>query len=285
MATILIVDDQPANRDYLVTLLGYGGHRLLEAADGAEALEIARAERPGLIIADVLMPTMDGYELVRQLRADPALAQTPVIFCTAHYHEQDARSLALSCGVSRVLTKPSEPEDVLNAVESVLGLAPRRTIPEPPEDFDREHLRVLTDKLSQKAEDLGATNERLSLLLQLGLQLGTEQDPRRLIQGLGHAAREIIGARYAIGAILDAEGARPQFAFTSGMDAETAARLGAPDLRVEPLHTVLAEGRRYACTIPAATLRPSDLPARTPLCGRGWECRSLRPRGYTDTFC
>ena len=70
MATILIVDDRPANCEFMVSLLGYAQHRLLLASDGAEALALARAERPDLVIADILMPTMDGYELVRQLRPD-----------------------------------------------------------------------------------------------------------------------------------------------------------------------------------------------------------------------
>ena len=61
MATILIVDDRPTNRQFLLTLLGYTAHRLLEAADGAQALEVTRAERPDLVITDILMPTMDGY--------------------------------------------------------------------------------------------------------------------------------------------------------------------------------------------------------------------------------
>src|ERR1700682_2357815 len=87
MATILVADDRPTNREFLVTLLGYSGHRLLEAADGAEALAAARAVHVDLVISDILMPTMDGYELVHQLRADSGLAGTPVIFCTAHYHE------------------------------------------------------------------------------------------------------------------------------------------------------------------------------------------------------
>ena len=77
MATILIVDDREANREYLLTLLGYGGHRLLVAADGAEASQIARVERPELVIADILMPTMDGYELVRKIRADPLSGRHP----------------------------------------------------------------------------------------------------------------------------------------------------------------------------------------------------------------
>jgi CheY-like chemotaxis protein len=150
MATILIVDDRPTNREVLVTLLGYGGHRLLEAADGAEALAAAKARRPDLVIADILMPTMDGYEFVRRLRADPAVAATRVIFYTAHYHEREARSLADACGVRHILTKPAEPEAVLRTVGDALGVAVP-TPPSPPlEQFDREHLRVLTDKLSRR---------------------------------------------------------------------------------------------------------------------------------------
>ena len=264
MATILIVDDQPANRDYLVTLLGYSGHRLLEAADGADALAAARAEHPALIIADILMPTMDGYELVRQLRADPAIAPTPVIFWTAHYHEQEARSLAKSCGVSRVITKPSEPEDVLRAVEGVLGFASQHTTTEPPEDFDREHLRVVTDKLSEKAADLKATNERLSALLDLGLQLGTELDHKRLIHGLGQSAREVVGARFAISAILELDGSRPPVVFTSGMDPRTEARLGTLDAAAEPIRTVLTEGRAVRVCNPGGDPAAIGLPGGWP---------------------
>ena len=77
MATILIVDDRPSNRQFLTTLLGYGGHRLLEAGDGAAALGLVRADRPDLIITDILMPTMDGYEFVQHVRADPDVAPTP----------------------------------------------------------------------------------------------------------------------------------------------------------------------------------------------------------------
>ena len=243
MATILIVDDRPADREYLMSLLGRGGHRLFQAADGAEALATARAEHPDLIIADIIMPTMDGYELVRQVRADPAIAQTPVIFCTANYHEREARALARTCGVSSVITKPSEMETILGAVEAALGLAPPAASPTAAEAFDREHLRLLTDKLSQKADDLSATNERLSALIDLSLQLGSELDLRRLMHSFGHAAREIVGARYSITGIMDADGSRFQSLYTSGIDAETAARLGSPDPRVGVLRTVLREGR------------------------------------------
>src|SRR5947207_4541631 len=103
MATILVVDDRPSNREYLTTLLAYTGHRLIEAADGAKALELVRTEHPALIITDILMPTMDGYELVQRLRNDPEIAATPVIFHTATYSEPQARALAKSCGVDVVL--------------------------------------------------------------------------------------------------------------------------------------------------------------------------------------
>ncbi len=229
MATILIVDDWRSNREYLATLLRCEGHRLLQAADGAEALAIARAEPLHLVIADVLMPSMDGYELVHRLRADSALAGTPVIFYTAHYHEREAQNLARACGVSYVLTKPCEPEVILRTVDAALGAAPPPVPPPHEGEFDREHLRLLTDKLSQKAEDLRRLNERLNALVDLCLDLGSERDPRRLLQRFCHVARDIIGARYAVAGILEDDGRRLRSFFTSGMDAAAATHLGLTD--------------------------------------------------------
>src|SRR5207302_10865065 len=94
MATILVVDDKPANREFLTTLLGYNGHRLLEAGDGAEALAQVRAEHPALVIADVVRPTMDGHGLVRPLRGDPSSVQTPAVFSAATYHRREPRARA-----------------------------------------------------------------------------------------------------------------------------------------------------------------------------------------------
>jgi len=104
MATILVVDDLAANREVLMALLHHRGHRLLEAQDGHQALAVVRSEHPDLVITDVLMAVMDGYEFVRQLRLDPTTRATRVVFYTAHYSEREARALALSSGVSDVLT-------------------------------------------------------------------------------------------------------------------------------------------------------------------------------------
>jgi CheY-like chemotaxis protein len=280
MATILIVDDRPTNREYLVTLLGYASHRLLQAADGAEALAIASAEHPDLVIADILMPTMDGYEFVRRLRATPAIMQTPVIFCTAHYHEQEAQALARGCGVAHVLTKPSEPEVVLRTVDAVLGLTPPPRSPAAQEEFDREHLRLLTDKLSEKVDLLRRANERLSALIDLGFQLGSERDPKRLLQSFCHVAREITGARYAIVGALDGDGLHLRYCFTSGMDAALVRRLGTPDPRQGILGPVLAEcrcSRLHNPTGDPAQLGLSGFPPvhsllAAPVASPGWVC-------------
>jgi CheY-like chemotaxis protein len=154
MATILVVDDHPINREFLVTLLGYRGHHLLQAADGAEALQVARAEHPDLMISDILMPTMDGYELVRQLRADANLGHLPVIFSTVHYLDQEASTLAHQCDVRFILPKPSDPETALGLVDAALGLTSSSITPPVEEVFDREHLRLMTNQLAHKAAEL-----------------------------------------------------------------------------------------------------------------------------------
>jgi two-component system cell cycle sensor histidine kinase/response regulator CckA len=159
MTAILIVDDVPANREFLATLLAYKDYQVLQASDGAEALALTRAARPDLIITDILMPTMDGYEFVRQLRLDRQIANTVVVFCTADYREHEAQRLARACGVVHVLIKPCEPELVLRTVESALGLVTQSPMAPPSPEFDRDHLRLVTDKLSGKAAELQAAPE------------------------------------------------------------------------------------------------------------------------------
>ncbi len=168
--TVLVVDDQPINRKFLATLLGYAGHRVIEAADGAEALDMALAHDPNLVISDILMPTMDGIELVNRMRAHSALANTPVIFYTATYRVSEARLLAFSCGVSTVIAKPAEPQAILQAVidalgvsaqplaVNVAGLAARGGGAQPV--FVAERLSVCMRDLVELLEHMEGTNER-----------------------------------------------------------------------------------------------------------------------------
>jgi diguanylate cyclase (GGDEF)-like protein len=151
-------------------LLGNFGHRLLEAGDGIHALELARAELPDLVITEILMPHMDGFTLVRRLRAEPLLMGIPVIFQTANYDVSEIHRLARASGIQRILRKPAEPQEILRAVNESLK---QPTIPARlPQtgQLQREHLQVLADKLYQKVSELEKANDRLrSLSLTDGL--------------------------------------------------------------------------------------------------------------------
>jgi len=111
MATILVVDDRPVNREFLATLLGYVGHSVLQAADGAEALAIVHEQRPDLVITDLMMPTMSGVEFAGRVRNDAQIAATPIIFYTATYRVSEANAVAQECGVAL--------RDVLHASSTV----------------------------------------------------------------------------------------------------------------------------------------------------------------------
>jgi PAS domain S-box-containing protein len=208
MSTILIVDDLAANRKRIATILRPQEHRLLEASDGQDALVVARAEHPDLVITDVLMPVMDGYALVRQLRLDPATRGIPVVFSTPPYGEREARQFALSCGVSGVLTKPVQPEQVLTVAGRVLAGAAE--VEEPDSrvmrmPFDRDHLALLNTELSEEAGELRAANARLRALINVGLELASEPDPELLLHRVCVAARDLFGATYVDLGLLEAD--------------------------------------------------------------------------------
>jgi signal transduction histidine kinase/DNA-binding response OmpR family regulator len=265
MATILVIDDDPINRDYLRTLLGYDGHRVVEAGDGAEGLAMMRAEIPDLVIADVLMPTMDGFEFARQARLDAALAQANIIFWTAAYREQEVRKLAQRCGVSTILRKPSEPQEVLKVVNETLGLSAPRPLPASVDEFDREHLRLLTDKLSQKVSELEAVSLRLEALIEASREVAAEHDPERLLERVCRAGREILGAGYASVGILDDQGDGLRHFKIRGVPTEAAASMTQPAIRSGVIGALLAERRplrqRNPSGNPQALGFPTDHPA------------------------
>ena len=164
MASILVVDDHPLNREVIASLLRPQGHTVLEASHGEEALERVRTHAPDLVITDILMPLMDGYEFVRRLRSDSALREIPVIFYSANYLEAEALDLARAYGISQVIRKPFEPEDVLKIVEDALQpnvIVDSPRLPSGGETLVGLHLRVMTNKLSQKVTQLEELNGKL----------------------------------------------------------------------------------------------------------------------------
>lgn len=161
MATILIVDDEPDVRRFLCTLLTGQGHRALDTSNGEDALELCRTAHPDLLITDLLMPRMDGYELVRRLRNESGIAETRILFFTGTFDAGEAQSLADQCGVRHVLQKPSTPAAILLAVDAALA-APPAAVTQPNLGFDQRHARVLGGMLLRNADELATVNFRLA---------------------------------------------------------------------------------------------------------------------------
>lgn len=263
MATILVVDDLASNRDFLVTLLRYQGHRLVEAVNGQEGLSLIQAERPDLVITDVLMPIMDGYELVRQLRLDPATSGIPVVFYTAHYGEREAKALALSSGVAHVLTKPTEALEVLRVVSQVLSGENAVTSRALTHEFARDHLRLLTDKLSQNVGELQEANARLRALVNIGLELASERDAERLLETVCESARELFGATYVTLGLVERDDRVVRRVVTCGTHANPDwMEIGAPLTGL--LSAVVAERRTVRGTNPSGDPRAAQLPPQHP---------------------
>src|SRR6185295_17132699 len=126
---ILVAEDDPEARELLLLLLEGGDYSLLEAADGMEALDLLRTEQPDLLITDIVMPRMDGYELVRRLGQDDRTAHTSVIFCSASYHEREVREMARSLGVQSTLAKPFDFKTVRTTVDAALAARSSTTPP------------------------------------------------------------------------------------------------------------------------------------------------------------
>lgn len=117
--TVLIVDDEAAGRETLNALLASEGYRLLFAANGPTALQMATAERPDVILLDLMMPGMDGFEVCTTLRADPELAEVPVIILTA-LDDRGARLRALQTGADDFVTKPFDRLELRTRIRATL---------------------------------------------------------------------------------------------------------------------------------------------------------------------
>ncbi|HWA09318.1 MAG TPA: response regulator [Opitutaceae bacterium] len=119
MAKILLVEDNEMNRDMLGRRLEKRGYQIAIAADGPTGLALARSGKPDLILMDMSLPGIDGWEASRQLKADPATAGIPIIALTAHAMAED-REKALAAGCNEYETKPVELTSLLAKIETLL---------------------------------------------------------------------------------------------------------------------------------------------------------------------
>ncbi|TAN33884.1 hybrid sensor histidine kinase/response regulator [bacterium] len=167
MATVIVVDDNEADRRLMAVLLEQAGHRVVLAGDGQVALELVRKERPHLLISDLILPSLDGYELVDAIRRDASVAATPIVLQTAHFLDGEVRRVAGSMGVRHVLIKPTEPQAFLDAVKDALAVGqeapPVNGAKVQAQNFYTEHLRLLSAKLYEEVQKLEAAREELRL--------------------------------------------------------------------------------------------------------------------------
>jgi two-component system cell cycle response regulator DivK len=117
---ILVVEDQEDLRGVLRTLLTGSGYAMLEAVDGETGVARAKSDRPDLILMDIQMPVLDGYEATRRIKADPDLAATPVIAVSSFAMKGDEEK-ARAAGCDHYVTKPYSPMQLLRVIRSTLG--------------------------------------------------------------------------------------------------------------------------------------------------------------------
>jgi PAS domain S-box-containing protein len=180
---VLIVDDHDDGRLLLQKIIVVGGHEAVTAVNGREALDTARENPPDVILSDILMPEMDGFQLCRAVRASRRLKETPFLFVTATYLADRDEELALALGADGFIRKPLDPETFLDALERVvrqrLGprpVPPARGLEDEPELLRRYSERLIL-RLEQKAQDLeGEVDRRRQTESDLKAMLGAIPD-------------------------------------------------------------------------------------------------------------
>jgi PAS domain S-box-containing protein len=173
-ARLLVVDDNADLREYMSRILRAAGHDVRLAADGEAALDAARADPPDLVLSDVMMPRLDGFGLLRELRADPLLRDTPVLMLSARAGEE-ALVDGIEHGADDYLTKPFSSRELLARVSGNLQLA---------------RLRRETElKLREESRTL-------EILNRVGSTVAAELDLKRAVQIVTDAATELTGAAF-----------------------------------------------------------------------------------------
>jgi CheY-like chemotaxis protein len=172
MTTILIADDNEQGLYQLQVLLRASGYQVASAANGAEALTMARQNLPDLIVSDILMPVMDGFSLCREWNKDERLRAIPFVFYTASYTDDRDRQLALSIGAKRFIVKPEEPDTLIRAIREAIEEGPH-----PPSDpgpltagkieaeetgYLTQYSQALVRRLQSKMQQLEQANRALA---------------------------------------------------------------------------------------------------------------------------
>ena len=165
-AYLLIVEDDPDILELLDTTLTFGGYRVITARNGREGLEVIKKQLPAIVIADIMMPMLDGFGLVHRLRINRETRDIPVVFITATYVAPEDKEFALNIGVTRFIEKPINLEDFLTTIAELL----KRGVPvaiEPLKElsFYEGYRKRLEKKLDQKNKQIAREEDLLKTSL------------------------------------------------------------------------------------------------------------------------
>lgn len=202
---LLVVEDIPDILNLLDTTLKFKGYRVVTARDGQEALEIIQKEHPALIITDILMPKMDGFNLVHKLRIDPETRKIPVIFLSATYVAPEDKAFAVDIGVTHFIEKPVDLNDFLPLVAQLLEQGvPATQEPLTDPNFYVGYRRRLEAKLEQKHKQIAraeslletiAEEERPDFLASLQRSINERDEIQHLLDQITDTIRRRHGAQ------------------------------------------------------------------------------------------
>ncbi len=165
LGPILIVEDIPHVLELLEVTLRFKGYPVVTARDGQEGLDKVKQEKPALIVADILMPKMDGFTMAHTLRKEAQTRHIPIIFLSATYVTPEDKKFALSLGAVRFMEKPIDTEEFLLTIAEILTSdAPNLPMPMNERDFYQGYRERLEHKLRHKNTQIARTERLLATL-------------------------------------------------------------------------------------------------------------------------
>lgn len=160
---LLLVEDDPDILELLDTTLQFSDYRVVTAVNGKQALEIIEKEHPGIVIADIMMPQVDGFGLVHRLRINPETRNIPVVFITATYITSEDRELAYQIGVTQIIQKPVDIGAFLETINELLKGQPRVSLQSLDEiKFYQGYRQNLEAKLEQTVRQIAREEHALA---------------------------------------------------------------------------------------------------------------------------
>ena len=212
MVRVLIVEDREEGRYLLQALLQGSGYEVTMAANGAEALEVARANPPDIVVSDIMMPIMDGFQLCREWKRDERLRTIPFVFYTAAYTSPQDQEFALSLGADRFVIKSTKSNAFVEMLREVIreheagafALPREPTVGEDPV-YLREYSERLVKKLEEKVAELERANKQLEALQVVTSSLIGPTSLQETLQAIAESMSVALEAAFVSVLVVDSE--------------------------------------------------------------------------------